>query len=312
MKNLIVTADDFGIFPSIDQGIKESILAGKVNSVAAFSNYVDSVKNVKSLINEVGDKADIGCHLTISSGKPLTIQNNDAFTKGNYFRPLHKLRLGAIEKQSNVLEKELKAQVEVFLDAGIKVTNISCHHSTLTTTKELFKIYLNVSEHFNLPMRSVNITPKKADVAFRNFLRFTLFNKVSISKLNEIARFGMEISDFLKMNKPNMRTPEVVESSHYGPWLNIWKIGLHEKVKRKHNNLNKFLNEFITMEYKYAELMLHLRKEDDLLKKKDEEIDYPGINKNYFDSRQAEFHSINTFDFDRYSEKIKFAMWENV
>ena len=49
MKNLIITADDYGVFPSINQGVKEAILNGKVNSVACLANYKDSVKNVKSL-----------------------------------------------------------------------------------------------------------------------------------------------------------------------------------------------------------------------------------------------------------------------
>jgi predicted glycoside hydrolase/deacetylase ChbG (UPF0249 family) len=312
MKNLIVTADDFGVFPSINLAIKESVLAGKVNSVAAISNYADSVKNVKEFIGTVGDKADIGCHLTISSGKPLTIINNEVFTKGKYFWPFSRLRIDAIEKQGKILEKELKAQVEVLLDSGIKVTHLSCHHSILTATKGLFKVYLEVTEHFKLPMRSVNIVPKQTDMAYRNYLQFLLLNRVPVSKLVEIKRFGKEINEFLKSSKPNIKTPAILESGHYGPWLNIWDIGLKGRVKRKHNHLSSFLRDFITKDYKYAELMLHLSKAESELKKQDSEIDYPGISRSYFKNRNAEFYSINTFNFGPYFEKIKLDGWKNL
>jgi len=312
MKNLIVTADDFGIFPSINQAIKECILSRKVNSVAAISNYKDSVSNVKALINEIGNNADIGCHLTISSGKPLTIKNNDVFLKKNYFKSFGKLRIDAIEKQNKVLEKELKAQVEIFLDSGIKVTNLSCHHSILTTTKGLFKVYLKVAEQFNLPIRSVNIVPKRTDAAYRNYLRLLLINKVPLSKLKEINSFGKEICAFLKNNGPRIKTPEVLDSGHYGPWLNFWKTGIRRKVKSKHKHLNSFLNEIIARDYRYSELMLHISKRDLDLRLKDKEIDYPGISRNYFNNRNAEFHSINTFDFNLFSESIKFSTWKNL
>ncbi len=312
MKNLIVTADDFGVFPSINQGIKESVLSGKVNSVAAISNYIDSVKNLKALINEVGEKADIGCHLTISSGKPLTIQNNDVFVSGSYFTPFSKLRIDAAEKQSKILEKELKAQVEVFIDSGINIKHLSCHHSILTATKGLFKVYLEVTEHFKLPMRSVNIIPRRADRVYRSYLQLALLYKVPVSKLKEMMSFGNEISEFLKVNKPHIKTPAVVDSGHYGPWINIWDLGLPKKIKNKHSHLSDFLNEFLTKDYAYAELMLHLSKKDSSLNKQDREIDYPGISQDYFESRNAEFHSINTFDFEKYSEKIKLADWKNL
>ena len=121
MNKLIITADDFGVFPSINQAVKTAVLQGKVNSVACIANYKDSVKNVKQLINAVGNKAEIGCHLTITSGTPLTITQHEFFCKGQFFNSFGNLNIDGLEKETDLLEKELKAQIETFLDNGIAI-----------------------------------------------------------------------------------------------------------------------------------------------------------------------------------------------
>ena len=314
MKNLIITADDFGVFPSINQGVKEAVLAGKVNSVAALSNHSDSVTNVKELISEVGNKAEIGCHLTISSGKPLTIQNNNAFMTGNYFKSFGELKVTAIEKQTEELEKELTAQVQLFLDSGIPITNLSCHHSTLSFTQGLFDVYLKIAEKFNLPIRSINVIPEKKDNTYRTVLELMLWDDLPNSKLAEIKRFGKEITHYLKHNRPMIKTPGALESRHYGPMplVDIWDVSIPRRVKQKHKDIINFIEEFKTSEFMAAELMLHLIKDDIYLYELDEEIDYPGINKKYFDSRKVEFESIKSFDFNQYSSIIKTGSWKEL
>lgn len=312
MKKLIVTADDFGVFPSVDAGVKEAILKGKVNSVACFSNHKDSVNNVKNLVSEVGDKADVGCHLTISSGKPL-LANNDAFISGGYFRSFGELDIDAIEKQLPLLKQELMAQVEVFKDSQIPVKHLSCHHNTLTNTKGLFRTYLEVAEHFNLPMRSVNIIPDKKDNTYRMVLRLMLLDNVSFQKNKEIKTFGKEIRDFMNNYPAKITTPQLLESRHYGPlpMLDIPEFSVSFLKKKKHKELNEFLKDFIKSENKHGELMLHLIKDDRGLKKLDDKIDYPGVNKKYFDSRRIEFESITDFDFGKYPD-VKFSYWNEI
>jgi predicted glycoside hydrolase/deacetylase ChbG (UPF0249 family) len=310
MKQLIVTADDYGVFPSINEGIKESVRNGKVNSVTALSNYPDSVKNVKELMDEFGNSIDIGCHLTITSGKPLLLGNNDAFTSNGYFRSYGELKVTRIEKQSE-LEKELCAQIQVFLDNGIPVSNLSCHHTSLTFTEALFRVYLKVAEKFNLPMRSVNIIPFGKDNTYRSVLQLVLADDVPASKRREIKNFGEEIVDFLRGNYPSMKTPSILESRHYGPppFIDVWDISLPRRIREKHQDITDFLEEVLSHEnYAYSELMLHLIKND----VQDNGIDYPGIAKNYFDSRNLEFLSINSFDFDPYSDRIKKISWKEL
>lgn len=312
-KKLIVTADDYGVFPSVNKGVIEAIKQGKVNSVACISNYVNSVNNVINLQAEVGVKADVGCHLTISSGKPLILKDHEAFTSEGYFRPFGELLLDDIEKCLPELKKELIAQVETFKDSNIYVNHLSCHHNTLTNTKALFKTYLEVANHFKLPMRSVNLIPDSQDTNYRLVLRILLFDDLSPKKRKEIKSFGKEIRNFLKSHEIQVSTPDLLECRHYGPLpiKDIWDISIPRLVEKKHNDLKKFMQQFVSSTDQTGELMLHLIKHDKLLYKEDEKIDYPGINKKYFDSRRVEFESINQFDFSKYPE-IKLASWNEI
>ncbi|MDP3556284.1 MAG: ChbG/HpnK family deacetylase [Bacteroidota bacterium] len=313
MKKLIVTADDYGVFPSINQGIKDAILNNKVNSVACIPNYKDSIKNVKDLINTIGNKAEIGCHLTISSGEALTVQNHDAFCYDKIFRPFSNLNIDAIELVPELLEKELKAQVQVFLDSGIAVTNLSCHHTTLTTTAGLFKVYLKVAKHFNLPIRSVNISPSGKDNAYRTILNLLLLAHVPAKKLKEMRKFGKEISDFFLTLENKTLAPNFLEISHYGPLPQAGFLDATAKleINKKHKNLNKFLKTLSNNENTSAELMVHLISDDIYLLEEDDGIDYPGIDQNYFDSRALEYRSLNSFDFNNYPE-VKLGFWKDL
>ena len=91
MKKLIITTDDYGVIPSINSAIIEAINKNKVNSVAAFSNYDGSrkyksaVANAKILLDKTNGNVDLGCHVTITSGKPIT--EDKAKDQGSEKRP---------------------------------------------------------------------------------------------------------------------------------------------------------------------------------------------------------------------------------
>ncbi|MDG1435644.1 MAG: ChbG/HpnK family deacetylase [Saprospiraceae bacterium] len=48
-KNLIVTSDDFGVNPSVNDAIINAVNAGKVNSIAVFPNY-DGITNKRKKV----------------------------------------------------------------------------------------------------------------------------------------------------------------------------------------------------------------------------------------------------------------------
>ena len=313
MKKLIVTADDYGVFPSINKGVIESIENNKVNSVACFSNFENSVENIEHLVSTVGDKADIGCHLSVSSGKPLTMQDHEAFTRKGYFRPFGELNIDEIEKDIPALKKELMAQIENLMDSGLKVNHLSCHHNTLTTTEALFKTYCEVAQKSNLPMRSVNLNPKSQDTNYRLVLRLMLLDDIPAKKRKEIKRFGRNIKNFLNELETEVLTPDLLECCHYGPlpMRDIWEWSVKRLVRKKQKDLDGFMKYLSRSKSQSGELMVHLIKKDKKLFKEDKKIDYPGVNPKYFDSRRLEFDSINKFDFSKYPN-VEMASWDDL
>src|SRR5688500_6181825 len=117
MKHLIVTADDYGVFPAINDAILDCVKAGKINSVAVLPNYdgnghyASSVQNLQRLLNLSDGNVDIGCHLTITSGKPVTTDKM-AFacdSEGN-FKSFTAMRNYHTAEQLKAIEDELCEQ----------------------------------------------------------------------------------------------------------------------------------------------------------------------------------------------------------
>lgn len=165
MKNLIITADDFGIVDFIDNGIIESAKNGTISNVACFGNVeLGRLKKQSDKLKSANPNIRFGIHLTITSHKPLVV-DNEAFTikKRNsevQFRNANDLYFKEIIKEKNSLKTELQAQIDN-LKAAIypnKIDNISCHHNLFYLDLNLFKIYLELAHDNNLPIRS----PKNA------------------------------------------------------------------------------------------------------------------------------------------------------
>jgi predicted glycoside hydrolase/deacetylase ChbG (UPF0249 family) len=313
LKTLLITADDFGVFPSINEGIRSAVLKGKVNSVAVLPNYKDSVKNTKELLEVAGNKVEIGCHLTITSGKPF-VATTDTFMSGSSFRSFDNLKITSIEKNLDLLEKELRAQVQSLMDHGIEVKHLSSHHGTLCFTQKIFDVYAKVAKEFKLPFRSVNIFPEGKDNMYRNVLQLLLADNVPASKLAEIKRFGKEITGYKKENYSEIATPSLLESSHYGPppFVEVADARVKQMVRKKHSLLEDFFEGFTKGENSSAELMLHLIKDDIRLYEQDDDIDYSGISRKYFDSRNVESRSIENFNLERYFDRLKLGRWSEI
>src|SRR6056297_85732 len=70
-RRLIVTADDFGAAACIDNAIRSAIRIGHVSAVSALTNYRRASGALVALREEFPG-IDIGVHLNITSGPPLT------------------------------------------------------------------------------------------------------------------------------------------------------------------------------------------------------------------------------------------------
>jgi hypothetical protein len=167
MPNFIFTADDYGVINSIDDAIIEAVNAGKINSVAAFPNGPNAVNRLKKLAKECPD-VEIGCHFTITSGKPVSslsevkslVRKNGKF---HDFKELpHKIKASEVET-------ELKAQLKVFEDAGITVKHLSSHHKALDFYPHIHRKFVEIANTCFpsvTPIRSPHNRPRRMQSAF--------------------------------------------------------------------------------------------------------------------------------------------------
>lgn len=319
MKNLIITADDFGVFPAINEGVYEALKARKINSVAAFANFEgkpataasaaisSSVENARELHNRFGDNVDIGCHLTITSGKPVTGDKIDFMCNAGYFRDYTEILFFRSPAQLKLLEEELCAQVDQLVHtAGVPVKHLTCHHNSLCLIEEYFHVYLEVARKFKLPMRSVNVRPEKENNLYLKHIYRKLRDDMPAEDRHEVLRYKDIITHCFGEHCDGVRSPDRVDSTHYGP-VGLFPglfVGLLKGLFawNKNRQLKNMLEEFEASEERHLELMLHLGNNKNKHITQQVSTMYPGVAPNYFDSRAAELKSILKYAFENHQE----------
>ncbi len=168
---LMVHADDAGLSCSQNAATIEALKKGIVNSYSImvpcpwFWDMANFSKN--------NPQYDCGIHLTLSCewksykfGPILSAADVPSLV--DHYGYFHGSR-ETIKKVANPTEvkKELKAQIELAMKAGIQPTHLDSHMYTLGLTNELLKVYQELGEEYKLPiflneelLRSVgNFTP---------------------------------------------------------------------------------------------------------------------------------------------------------
>ena len=131
MKRLIVTADDFGLAPAVneavEQGHRRGILSAASLMVAAPA-AADAVARAKRL-----PKLGVGLHLVLVDGRPVLppaeipdLVGPDGRFLADPFRAGVKIfRNPAARRQ---MEREMRAQLEAFHATGLALDHVNAHH----------------------------------------------------------------------------------------------------------------------------------------------------------------------------------------
>jgi predicted glycoside hydrolase/deacetylase ChbG (UPF0249 family) len=125
---LVVNADDFGYAPGVSQGIVECANRGIVTATGVFGNTADPRECARMLRD--APRLEAGVHLTLSHGAPLTeaMRSRLARHGGRFpdkFAMAWAVSRGAIRR--DVLETELRAQVDAIREAGIAIAFLNAH-----------------------------------------------------------------------------------------------------------------------------------------------------------------------------------------
>ena len=156
MKQLIITADDYGMSPAVNQAIQEGIDNGIITSTNVMMNmpFCDDVNRIH------GKRASIGLHWNLTCGKPVLpseqipslVDRNGDFHSVSEFHRLHKS--GAIADAE--IEKELTEQYRKYMQIWGTPDYWNTHENVHLSMK-LFQVFLKTAINLNIrKMRSYN------------------------------------------------------------------------------------------------------------------------------------------------------------
>lgn len=322
MANVIFTADDFGVVPGIDEGIRDAVAHGHINSVAAFGNAENisrKLANLQSAAN--GHPLEIGCHLTLTSGPPLTngvawmVDNHNQFYKYTQHR---RPTLTLSSNDRNAIKAELNAQIDAINNFGTPVRHLSSHHNTLVWWNDYFEIYNEISRERNIPARTPTVRPENNN---NNYLK-TIGWRSRFRNSKHFDRLRMQFFEALDpflsgLRQANaLRMPTAADSRAYGPLATFaptpeaYLSQSAEKFRMVSEELNRLSTSNETVEF-----MFHII-EDDYLKLNEfrksarfKNSRYKGINPGYFDRRVLERMALRQLAGHR---TFQFASWDTV
>ncbi len=142
MKRLIINADDFGFTRDVNAGIVHAHREGVLTSatlMATGNAFDDAVR----LAHET-PSLDVGCHLVLIQGHPLTTGQRFPDTPREVIARL--LKRGA---RLNIYE-ELRAQIRKIIAAGIRPTHLDSHKHT-HIFPAIFRIVVRLAQEFQIP-----------------------------------------------------------------------------------------------------------------------------------------------------------------
>lgn len=145
---LIVNADDFGYSKGVNLGIIEAHRAGVVTSATAMVN-MNGFEHAVMLAKET-PTLGVGIHLVLTCGAPVS-QNVPSLTdEHGRFRRGRDYLSSASPKE---VERELRSQLEKFLETGLSPTHMDSHHH-VHAHAAILPIVLRLAKEYRLPVRN--------------------------------------------------------------------------------------------------------------------------------------------------------------
>ena len=123
--DLIINADDYGYFPCVSQGIIEAAQSGSLTATGILANSADLNTQFNAL--RCVENIDLGVHLNLTLGKPLTKQMTDQLSASAGQFPSayvisglllsRKLRLETVKREWSAQIEACQSQALVFLNS---------------------------------------------------------------------------------------------------------------------------------------------------------------------------------------------------
>jgi hypothetical protein len=148
---LIINADDYGYFSCVSRGILEAAEDGCVSATGIMANsdrFDGAVEQLKCVTG-----LDVGVHLNLTFGKPLTARMEQRLEKwGGHFPAKFELARAVVSGaiKIDLIEHELRAQIERCRDAGLRILFLNSHEH-VHMLPPIFKKTLELSDCYQVP-----------------------------------------------------------------------------------------------------------------------------------------------------------------
>ena len=190
--SIIITVDDFGMSKGINAAILTGIEKGIITSTNVMVNMPWS-HEAKAIVETQRD-CDVGIHLNITSGKPVSdkdtvlslVDENGCF----YAYPIFKKRLRQKKISKSEVKRELEAQIAKYRNT-IGEPDYWNTHNHVHMLPELFKIFIDTARRHEL-------------FVMRNNYKYPLTKKCHKPYVkNLLISFCMYYAKFNKMKYPS-------------------------------------------------------------------------------------------------------------
>lgn len=157
---LILSADDYGLNSSVNEGILSAVKARTITCVHVLVNMVspNEMKRLLDTINDSGNLCGIGLHFNTTLGPAInqSATNFNHLVKGQYeFYNLYNYNHASMNCKH--MYEELNAQINLlaaYVGGKSRIDAISSHHNLHFFDKRLVYIISQLSKENRIPMRS--------------------------------------------------------------------------------------------------------------------------------------------------------------
>lgn len=182
-KKLIINADDYGICPEANRAIENLIKAGYLRDVSVLANSLFYDEAVEFLLN-CPQQPTVGVHLNVVEGVPLSTTETIKILLGshNEFAGLSQILRRwsrAPLRVSKAIEAEWRAQIEVLLKTGLKISHADSHRH-IHAFPPFWKILVKLCREYDIP--AVRLPRERNAIRSRRLAAFALMWAASISK----------------------------------------------------------------------------------------------------------------------------------
>jgi len=200
--NLIINADDFGINKTVTHAILATMDLNLCHDTTMLANFEDSAYAADLAIRK-GIKQQIGVHLNLTEGRPLTdgIRSEQRFCDPNglfhYKKQKRIINLTASEK--NAVFAELTAQIKRARSFGLPVSHADSHNH-VHEEPGLLPIVLEIMKSENVPFLRLTNNLEQTFIVKRWYRRFCN-SVINSNKLAATDYFGSTDDYVSKMSK---------------------------------------------------------------------------------------------------------------